>query len=118
MGEIPTHNPEGISVTNHRAVGKKGGGHRNINAPNVYQGLFSGIMKNRLVAALAATKGIDGGQKCNIPGVSGCEDNISLLRGAIYDFRKAADLKNARYKAPLEDHLRPIRCSNRRSFSR
>lgn len=89
-GEYPTYAPNGTIVGVHRAIPKESGGNRHLTAPETLQSIFSTIDVTRIVRALTALEKIERAQKCNIPGVSGCDENVFLFLTTLYDFHASA----------------------------
>jgi len=81
-------------IGSHRVIGKKGGGNRHLTAPDTLQSIFSTIDARRIIKALTELEAVCKAQKCNIPKVAGCDENIFLFLSTLYDFHSAT--KHAR----------------------
>ena len=89
-GEYPVYRADGFVVGIHRPIGKKGGGNRHLTAPDSLQAIFSSIDASRILKALMNCQSICRAQKCNIPRLAGCMENVTLLMASIYDFHAGA----------------------------
>ena len=89
-GRYPTPAESEHIVGMHSAIGKKDGGNRHLTAPDTVQAVFSTADANRLLTALLEKQSMRKAQKCNIPRLAGCVENITLLMASLYDFHRAA----------------------------
>jgi hypothetical protein len=71
-------------------LAKEDGGIRSITISDCLGVVFSSILSKRFIRALLEAQIVDKAQKCNIPGVSGCEANLHIFLMALYEFRASA----------------------------
>lgn len=95
-GLMPPTNEKGQIWSVSYALKKPDGGDRLIHAPDTIQGIRSAVLAQRMLEAIPALRAIDRSQKCNIPSVAGCEEHLSVLVAAMYDFKMAAVKKQLR----------------------
>ena len=82
-----------------RGIAKPDGGVRHLCSPDVIQNILSSVMASRLIQALMSLGSLDKAQKCNIPRISGTNDNNLLVMFALYDFHAAAFMKRLKHGA-------------------
>jgi ribonuclease HI len=89
-GEAPGYGTDDLIIGKCMDLAKEDGGIRSITISDCLGVVFSSIMSKRFIRALLEAQIIDKAQKCNIPGVSGCEANLHIFLMAIYEFRASA----------------------------
>jgi hypothetical protein len=125
-GEMPTYAEDGLITGRHKAIGKAGGGDRNLTIPDSLQAVFSTLDAKRISRALIDLGAVDKAQKCNIPRVAGCDENVFLFLATLYDFHAAAkhglmapgavrifllsDISKAFDRAQVDPLLHALRC--------
>jgi hypothetical protein len=90
QGKVPTYRSDGTTLSTHRALAKSSGGNRHLGAPDSAMGIFASIISTRLIQATAQTGAVDRAQKCNMPRVAGCQENIHLFMACLYDIHVGA----------------------------
>ena len=92
FGRMPSYRADNSIINSHRALPKPGplGGVRNLGAPELAQGIFSVILLRRLILVAVGAGVIPKAQKCNIPKITGCAENITLVMGSLFDFHAGA----------------------------
>jgi len=90
VGQFPSCRPDGLIIGRHNALQKVPTGLRHLCGPEVMQNITSSILATRLLQASMSGKVMARKQKCNIPRVSGTNENNFLVQFAIYDFYAAA----------------------------
>ena len=89
-GQVPTYTPDGTVLNKHRAIGKSSGGDRHLGAPDSAMGIFASILSSRLIRATLHMRSVNRAQKCNIPRISGCQENRHLFLASLYDLMRGA----------------------------
>ena len=101
-GQVPTYRADGTVYNKHRAIGKSSGGDRHLGAPDSAIGIFASILSTRLIRATLHMRSVNRAQKCNIPRISGCQENRHLFLASLYDLMLGArDRKYAPGKVRL-----------------